>query len=140
MDFEEFSAWWWEGNAAARTSAKAVESPESDLRTAFQTIDADGNGVVDVDELKEGLQKLQLATTQDDEAAIQVLLTEFDADGSGALDFEEFAALVKKLQTGRSQLAQLDSHSAPSSIRCDIDKPGQDIAAYCVSGFSFLLL
>lgn len=125
VDFEEFSAWWWAQNwalqnAAAQTSTAAVECPDRDLRTAFQSIDEDGSGVVDYDELKEGLQKLQLTKTEEDEAAVKVLLTEFDADGSGALDFDEFSALVKKLQAGQSKLAQLDSKSAPTSIRCDL--------------------
>lgn len=78
--------------------------------------------MVDYDELREGLHKLQVATSADDESAIQVLLTEFDADGSGALDFEEFSALVKKLQDGQSKLAQLDSKSAPSSIKCALQQ------------------
>lgn len=119
VDFEEFSAWWWAENAAVHTSTAAVECPDRELRTAFQSIDEDGSGVIDYDELKEGLQKLQLTKTEDDEAAVRVLLTEFDADGSGALDFKEFSALVKKLQAGQSKLAQLDSKSAPSSIRFD---------------------
>eukprot|EP01043_Picozoa_sp_COSAG02_P121614 COSAG02_NODE_58458_length_277_cov_0.780899_1_plen_49_part_10 len=46
VDFEEFSTWWWEENATAQTSASSVGSPRPDLRTAFQSIDADGSGVV----------------------------------------------------------------------------------------------
>merc|ERR1711907_512287 len=59
------------------------------VRTAFDKIDADGNGYIDLKELDS-----ELAASGETPEAIQKLIKEHDANGDGLIDFNEFSAIL----------------------------------------------
>ena len=61
-----------------------------DLREAFEAFDVDGDGVVSVDEFREGLTALNMPISMDQ---AEQLMAYFDKDNSGEIDMAEF---VKK--------------------------------------------
>merc|ERR1712224_412678 len=66
------------------------------MRCVFDVLDADGDGGIDADELK---QCLQINDTQE----IMHMINEIDANGDGKIDFEEFvAAMTEKVAEGKS--------------------------------------
>ncbi|KAF3658885.1 Calcium-dependent protein kinase 7 [Capsicum annuum] len=81
---------------ALRVIADFLSSEEvEDLKEMFNKIDTDNDGVVSVEELKAGLQKLnsQLA-----ESEVQMLIEAIDTNGKGTLDYGEFIAVSLHLQ------------------------------------------
>jgi calcium-dependent protein kinase len=56
-----------------------------DLQTAFKDLDADGDGHLTVQELKEGLAKAGVPPKE-----IEAIYQSMDTDGSGKIDYEEF--------------------------------------------------
>jgi len=65
------------------------ESQIKALRDTFMTLDANGDGLLTVNELKEGLAKCGLNEIPPDLAQI---MAEVDSDGSGVIDYTEFLA------------------------------------------------
>ena len=55
----------------------------------FDSIDADGGGTLDIEEMKQLFKDLGLELTQDQEATV---MSRIDTDGSGEIDFDEFFA------------------------------------------------
>ena len=55
----------------------------------FDSIDADGGGTLDIEEMKQLFKDLGLELTQDQVATV---MSRIDADGSGEIDFDEFFA------------------------------------------------
>ena len=53
----------------------------------FDSIDADGGGTLDIEEMKQLFKDLGLELTQDQEATV---MSRIDTDGSGEIDFDEF--------------------------------------------------
>lgn len=81
---------------ALRVIADFLSNEEvEDLKEMFGKIDTDNDGIVSVEELKVGLQKLnsQLA-----ESEIQMLIEAIDSNGKGTLDYGEFIAVSLHLQ------------------------------------------
>nr|GMC90109.1 calcium-dependent protein kinase 13 [Ipomoea batatas] len=81
---------------ALRVIADFLSNEEvEDLKEIFGKIDADNDGIVSIEELKVGLQKLnsQLA-----ESEIQMLIEAIDTNGKGTLDYGEFIAVSLHLQ------------------------------------------
>jgi len=64
------------------------------IRTTFESVDADGSGTIEPDELGACLQSLGLKTSLNEAKA---LVTRADSDGNGCLDFSEFKALMESL-------------------------------------------
>merc|ERR1712003_56421 len=66
------------------------------LRDTFMQLDHNGDGLLTVKELKEGLDKAGLKEIPED---LQQILKDVDADGSGVIDYTEFlaATLDKKV-------------------------------------------
>jgi hypothetical protein len=62
------------------------------LRKIFDEVDANGNGVVDIDEFIPAFQKNDPTMSAD---AARKIFEELDADESGFLDFDEFASVSK---------------------------------------------
>jgi len=58
------------------------------LRQAFMAMDADGNGAIDKDEFKMGMQRL----TSLEDSQIGAMFDSMDADGSGEVEYSEFLA------------------------------------------------
>mmetsp|Transcript_6533 Transcript_6533/g.15987 ORF Transcript_6533/g.15987 Transcript_6533/m.15987 type:complete len:514 (+) Transcript_6533:81-1622(+) len=66
------------------------------LRETFVALDANGDGILTVSELKEGLEKAGLPEIPAD---LQALMEGVDEDGSGAIDYTEFIAAMLKRKT-----------------------------------------
>ncbi|EOD06300.1 hypothetical protein EMIHUDRAFT_60602, partial [Emiliania huxleyi CCMP1516] len=64
---------------------------EEELRAAFDVIDADQSGDIDLDELRSAIRAIKTST---DDQAIEQMIALADADGSGSIDFEEFVDLM----------------------------------------------
>ena len=69
---------------------------DADVRGAFQRFDGDGDGHVDVEELKQALEFLGLPCSDAQTAAI---MKKFDDDGNATLEIEEFQQLVTYFRT-----------------------------------------
>ena len=63
----------------------------TDFKQQFDAYDQDGNGTVDLAEVKMVLEKCGVPMP---EAQIAELIKEFDADGSGDLNFQEFVSMM----------------------------------------------
>merc|ERR1712190_603342 len=59
------------------------------LRDIFMSLDANGDGLLTANEMKEGLAKAGL---KDIPADLQQILEDVDSDGSGVIDYTEFLA------------------------------------------------
>ncbi|GMI03488.1 hypothetical protein TrVE_jg11858 [Triparma verrucosa] len=70
----------------------AKDEGVASLREAFDMVDSDGTGNIDVTELKQATGALGLNVTQSE---INRLVTIFDKDESGHLEFPEFKMLIK---------------------------------------------
>ena len=73
---------------------------------AFSRIDHDGNGYIDISELKNELQAMG-----QEPGSIQDVVSRYDENGDGYIDFNEFSELIRKLSSEN----QSKSHS-PSGI------------------------
>lgn len=84
-----------------RKSRDLQEQLGNQLQLVFRTIDLDGNGTLDHDELKIAFHAVQMPISDDE---ISALIKEVDSDGDGALNFEEFKQYMwkKSLQSPRS--------------------------------------
>eukprot|EP00420_Gonyaulax_spinifera_P029424 CAMPEP_0197876834 /NCGR_PEP_ID=MMETSP1439-20131203/5714_1 /TAXON_ID=66791 /ORGANISM="Gonyaulax spinifera, Strain CCMP409" /LENGTH=579 /DNA_ID=CAMNT_0043496139 /DNA_START=44 /DNA_END=1782 /DNA_ORIENTATION=+ len=77
-------------------AAQLGESQIKALRDTFMTLDGNGDGLLTVAEMKEGLNKAGLKEIPPD---LQQIMEEVDSDGSGVIDYTEFlaATLDKKV-------------------------------------------
>ena len=67
------------------------EEPTDALRDAFNVFDRDGNGVIDIDELRHMMVALGENLSEEE---VRATLTEADADGDGVINFEEFRVIM----------------------------------------------
>jgi len=65
------------------------ESHIRDLREKFVALDSNGDGLLTVNEMKEGLLKAGLKKIPDD---LKQIMEDVDSDGSGVIDYTEFLA------------------------------------------------
>jgi len=72
------------------------ESQIKGLRDIFMAIDANGDGLLTVNEMKEGLNKAGLKEIPPD---LQQIMEEVDSDGSGVIDYTEFLAATLDKKT-----------------------------------------
>ncbi|WIA30393.1 hypothetical protein OEZ86_000479 [Tetradesmus obliquus] len=87
--------------ANAASSTGAAGASEADLRVLFDSIDKDGSGAIDVEELQYALSVMGIDKSP---AEVQELMDSVDKDGSGQLEFEEFVLiLTTKLGVGGGQ-------------------------------------
>merc|ERR1719498_420092 len=72
------------------------ESQIKNLRDTFMALDENGDGLLTVNEMKEGLKKCGLKEIPPD---LQQIMDDVDSDGSGVIDYTEFlaATLDKKV-------------------------------------------
>lgn len=80
------------------------EGDDSDIKSIFESFDADGNGVLTRNELVNGLREFGIKLTK---AEKEELLQILDEDGDDEIDWQEFAGVIKTaLQGAAKQLAQ----------------------------------
>ena len=84
-----------DGTSGGRRKARAYSDEE--LKLAFDAIDTDKSGDIELDELRTAIRAIKTST--DDEAVAQMLKIA-DADGSGSIDFEEFKELMRLRRRG----------------------------------------
>ena len=78
--------------------AAAEAKRDAKMRQAFYSLDKDGSGALDVDEMLEALGKMNMYNPEDKkEAAKRKRLVKREAGKDGELDFEEFKELVAKV-------------------------------------------
>merc|ERR1719456_184906 len=67
----------------------------ADLRQSFETLDRDGNGVLEIGEIRRALQLMRKRIPSD---TLRDLFDEVCADGSGVLEFQEFLQLMRMIE------------------------------------------
>jgi Ca2+-binding EF-hand superfamily protein/CBS-domain-containing membrane protein len=85
MDFEEFLT------LMAIFVGPRGDQQEKELEEAFNTIDDDGGGTIDMDELAEAFRKYGEKVSQEELDGIVKIV---DADGDGEIDLEEFKTIM----------------------------------------------
>ncbi|KAL8232544.1 hypothetical protein R6Q57_002322 [Mikania cordata] len=81
---------------ALRVIADFLSNDEvEDIKEMFKKIDMDEDGIITIEELKSGLQKLN---TQLAESEVQLLIEAVDTNGKGTLDYGEFVAISLHLK------------------------------------------
>ena len=81
--------------------AALPETAEEELRRAFAVYDKDGNGSIDLDELRDVMTSLHVGGLSADAAAVNVMQS-VDTDGDGSVSFDEFKVLVRPLYDASS--------------------------------------
>ena len=82
---------------AAREESKIVEGKEATdeeydvAMQAFKMFDINGDGMIDIEELKGAMKELDL---EQDPDKVEQLLKELDKDGNGVIDYVEFGRLL----------------------------------------------
>eukprot|EP01017_Pseudomicrothorax_dubius_P017836 TRINITY_DN19979_c0_g1_i1.p1 TRINITY_DN19979_c0_g1~~TRINITY_DN19979_c0_g1_i1.p1 ORF type:complete len:154 (+),score=59.82 TRINITY_DN19979_c0_g1_i1:131-592(+) len=70
-----------------------TEAQRAEYRTAFDSIDTNGDGKIDAGELAEIMRSVGRNPTEEQ---VKKLIKEVDANGNGTIDFEEFLSLMAK--------------------------------------------
>jgi hypothetical protein len=84
---EEESLWRALVGPSAKEKAAARAQLEAEARMVFESVDGDGNGLLDAEELQTLVHRLGLQLSA---AQIPQVLSMIDLDNSGEVDFEEF--------------------------------------------------
>uniref|UniRef100_A0A1I7ZF32 Troponin C n=1 Tax=Steinernema glaseri TaxID=37863 RepID=A0A1I7ZF32_9BILA len=87
IEFEEFTAMC--ANFVVNDSDNA--GLEEELRDAFRLYDKEGNGYINVSDLRDILRALDDNVSEEE---LDEMITEIDADGSGTVDFDEFMEMM----------------------------------------------
>mmetsp|Transcript_10819 Transcript_10819/g.22492 ORF Transcript_10819/g.22492 Transcript_10819/m.22492 type:complete len:115 (+) Transcript_10819:42-386(+) len=77
---------------------------QSRVKSAFDKIDADGNGFIDTKELEE-----ELKASGETPETIKELIKEHDANGDGFIDFQEFSAILRNRASSRARSSRSKS-------------------------------
>jgi len=86
LEFDEFVAL-----AARFLVEEDSEAMQKELHDAFRLYDKEGNGYINVSDLREILRALDDALTEDE---LDEMIAEIDTDGSGTVDFDEFMEMM----------------------------------------------
>ena len=65
-------------------------------REAFKLFDKDGNGTIELDELRQVMCSLGQSPT---ESELNQIIADADMDGDGTIDFDEFIEMMNKQET-----------------------------------------
>jgi calmodulin len=68
-------------------------------KAAFETVDTDGSGALDVTELKQAMMSIsgEVGCPTPSDSDVKSVLKELDADGSGTIELEEFKGLLRQI-------------------------------------------
>eukprot|EP00961_Rhodomonas_salina_P014377 193043-Rhodomonas_salina.5 len=80
-------------------------SDREEFRELFNSIDSDGGGAIDLDELGEMMELLGRPMSRE---KLQKMMSEVDTDGGGSIDFEEFCQLVVNQSANEVKLTPLE--------------------------------
>uniref|UniRef100_A0A4D5RB46 Calglandulin n=1 Tax=Scolopendra viridis TaxID=118503 RepID=A0A4D5RB46_SCOVI len=86
LEFEEFLTL-----AARFVTEEDAEAMQEELREAFRLYDKEGNGYINVSDLREILRALDDSLKEDE---LDEMIAEIDTDGSGTVDFDEFMEMM----------------------------------------------
>nr|P15159.1 RecName: Full=Troponin C [Tachypleus tridentatus]prf//1508214A troponin C [Tachypleus tridentatus] len=86
LEFEEFMAL-----AARFLVEEDAEAMQEELREAFRLYDKQGQGFINVSDLRDILRALDDKLTEDE---LDEMIAEIDTDGSGTVDFDEFMEMM----------------------------------------------
>jgi len=86
IEFTEFSAL-----IARFVLEEDTGALEEELREAFRLYDKQGNGYINVSDLRDILRALDEKITEDE---LDEMIAEIDTDGSGTVDFDEFMEMM----------------------------------------------
>uniref|UniRef100_A0A1I7XB07 Troponin C n=1 Tax=Heterorhabditis bacteriophora TaxID=37862 RepID=A0A1I7XB07_HETBA len=87
IEFEEFAAMV----ANFVVNGEDNEGLEEELREAFRLYDKEGNGYINVSDLRDILRALDDNVSEEE---LDEMIAEIDADGSGTVDFDEFMEMM----------------------------------------------
>ncbi|PAV63244.1 hypothetical protein WR25_21544 [Diploscapter pachys] len=87
IEFEEFAA--MVANFVVNNADD--EGLEEELREAFRLYDKEGNGYINVSDLRDILRALDDNVSEDE---LDEMIAEIDTDGSGTVDFDEFMEMM----------------------------------------------
>jgi len=93
IDFDEFVRLMTDHRGEAPSSAPGAggsrsRAREKEIKASFKHFDEDGDGLIDVRELKSVLKSIGV------KADAEEMIREVDADGDGQIDYEEFAKMM----------------------------------------------
>jgi len=63
-----------------------------DIHLVFREMDTNGDGTLDIEEVKEGFKKIYGMNSSQELTDIEAMFNKLDIDGSGAIDYTEFCA------------------------------------------------
>jgi len=86
IEFSEFAAL-----IARFVMEEDTSALEEELREAFRLYDKQGNGYINVSDLRDILRALDEKITEDE---LDEMIAEIDTDGSGTVDFDEFMEMM----------------------------------------------
>jgi Ca2+-binding EF-hand superfamily protein len=86
IDFEEFVRMM-----PAASKNERDENAEEEMLEAFQIFDADGNGNISADELRQIMANLGEKLTDEE---VEDMVKEADIDGDGQINYEEFVRMM----------------------------------------------
>ncbi|EYB96763.1 hypothetical protein Y032_0147g2596 [Ancylostoma ceylanicum] len=87
IEFEEFAAMV----ANFVVNSEDNEGLEEELREAFRLYDKQGNGYINVSDLRDILRALDENVSEEE---LDEMIAEIDTDGSGTVDFDEFMEMM----------------------------------------------
>ena len=101
---------------------------ETELREAFKLFDADGDGMIDADELKTLITKVggEMA-----DAEAKALIHAADKDGNEGIDFEEFAQLWTALHGAEEVRIYEIVHLVEDNAMYVITTANDNLRVYC---------
>jgi len=87
------------------------EELDATLRAAFDSADADGNGVLDPSEFLAALQNADLGLSKKE---MNLLLAESDLNGDGVVEYEEFVPMCFEVLVERAKNKRMESEALKS--------------------------
>uniref|UniRef100_T1H110 EF-hand domain-containing protein n=1 Tax=Megaselia scalaris TaxID=36166 RepID=T1H110_MEGSC len=74
-----------------KSSVNAKDGESTEIREAFDLLDGEKTGFIEIDDLKSGLKELGLEQTKED---LNILMADLKKDKSGKISFLEFQKIV----------------------------------------------
>jgi len=116
---------------------KLGRADSDELADVFRKFDGDGNGTLNVEELRAGIREsMEWAPELHEEGGVDAILRALDADGDGTVNYLEFAAGFELLAVrarghfAREMFASLDEDSDGRVLRSELESAlGEDIVA-----------